>query len=70
VSENQGSLKRKWNYPRSEATRDEEEMILDKIIETKKEEVAQLKKQTTVSALKKTIAQLEPCRDFRQAISS
>ncbi len=30
----------------------------------------QLKKQTTVSALKKTIAQLEPCRDFRQAISA
>ena len=45
-------------------------MILDKIIETKKEEVEQLKKQTTVSALEKTIAGLEPCRDFRQAISS
>ena len=45
-------------------------MILDKIIETKKEEVEQLKKQTTVSALEKTIARLEPCRDFRQAISS
>ena len=45
-------------------------MILDKIIETKKEEVEQLKKQTTVSALEKTIAQLEPCRDFRQALSS
>ena len=45
-------------------------MILDKIIETKKEEVAQLKKQTTVSALEKTIARLEPCRDFRQAVSS
>ena len=45
-------------------------MILDKIIETKKTEVEQLKKQTTVSALEKTIAQLEPCRDFRQAISA
>ena len=45
-------------------------MILDKIIETKKEEVEQLKKQTTVSSLGKIIAQLEPCRDFRQAISS
>ena len=45
-------------------------MILDKIIETKKTEVEQLKRQTTVSALEKTIAQLEPCRDFRQAVSS
>jgi indole-3-glycerol phosphate synthase len=45
-------------------------MIFDKIIETKKTEVEQLKKQTTVSALKKTIVQLEPCRDFRQAISA
>jgi indole-3-glycerol phosphate synthase len=45
-------------------------MILDKIIETKKTEVEQLKRQTTVSALEKTIAQLPPCRDFRQAISS
>jgi len=45
-------------------------MILDKIIDTKKEEVAQLKGKTTVSALEKIIAQLEPCRDFRQAISS
>ena len=44
-------------------------MILDTIIETKKEEVEQLKKQTTVSALKRTIARLEPCRNFRQAIS-
>ncbi|MGD0021605.1 MAG: indole-3-glycerol phosphate synthase TrpC [Smithellaceae bacterium] len=44
-------------------------MILDKIIETKKTEVEWLKKQTTVSALKKTIARMEACRDFRQAIS-
>jgi indole-3-glycerol phosphate synthase len=45
-------------------------MILDKIIETKKEEVKQLKKQTSVSALERTIALLEPCRDFRQALTS
>jgi indole-3-glycerol phosphate synthase len=45
-------------------------MILDKIIETKKEEVAQLKRQTTISALENKIAQLEPCRNFRQAINS
>jgi len=44
-------------------------MILDKIIETKKEEVEQLKRQTTAFALKRTIALLEPCRDFRRAIS-
>jgi indole-3-glycerol phosphate synthase len=48
----------------------EEYMILDKIIETKKKEVAQLKRQTTVSSFEKIIAQLPPCRDFRQAISS
>src|SRR5664280_1020086 len=45
-------------------------MILDKIIETKKEEVEQLKKQTSVSALEKKIALLEPCRNFRQALIS
>ena len=45
-------------------------MILDKIIKTKKEEVAQLKKQTSISALEKTISQLDPCHNFRQAISS
>jgi indole-3-glycerol phosphate synthase len=45
-------------------------MILDKIIETKKEEVEQLKKQTSVSALEKTIALFEPCRDFQQALIS
>ena len=43
-------------------------MILDKIIETKKEEVEQLKKQTTVSALERIISRLEPCRDFRKAL--
>jgi indole-3-glycerol phosphate synthase len=44
-------------------------MILDRIIETKKEEVARLKKTTTVSALRNTITGLAPCRDFRAAIS-
>jgi indole-3-glycerol phosphate synthase len=44
-------------------------MILDKIIETKKEEVAQLKRETTVSKLRKAIGGLAPCLDFRQAIS-
>ncbi len=43
-------------------------MILDKIIETKKEEVAQLKKETTQAQLLATIANLEPCRDFRTAL--
>jgi len=44
-------------------------MILDKIIETKKEEVARLKQTTSVSALQNTIAGLPACRDFRAAIS-
>lgn len=44
-------------------------MILDQIIETKKEEVAQLKKTTTVSALRDTITGLAPCRDFQAALS-
>ncbi len=45
-------------------------MILDKIIETKKIEVEQLQKRTTISALKKGIGELPPCRDFCRAISS
>ena len=44
-------------------------MILDQIIETKKEEVLALKKTTTIDSLKKVIADLPPCRDFRGAIS-
>ena len=44
--------------------------ILDKIIETKKEEVAQLKKETTEAQLQKQIAGLAPCRDFRKALTS
>ena len=46
-------------------------MILDKIIETKKEEVAQLKKANYLYPLwKKQLPRLEPCRDFRQALNS
>jgi indole-3-glycerol phosphate synthase len=44
-------------------------MILDKIIETKKEEVAALKKVTSVEVLEEVIGDLESCRDFRKAIS-
>ncbi|PKN10467.1 MAG: indole-3-glycerol phosphate synthase TrpC [Deltaproteobacteria bacterium HGW-Deltaproteobacteria-7] len=44
-------------------------MILDKIIETKKQEVELLKNTTTESALKNVIVDLPPCRDFRAAIS-
>jgi indole-3-glycerol phosphate synthase len=44
--------------------------ILDKIIETKKEEVAQLKKEVTQAQLQKKIAGLEPCRDFGKALRS
>jgi indole-3-glycerol phosphate synthase len=43
-------------------------MILGKIIETKKEEVARLKKEATQAQLQKTIAGLEPCRDFKKAL--
>ncbi len=44
-------------------------MILDKIIETKKIEVAQLKKEASQAQLQKNIAEFEPCRDFRKALS-
>jgi indole-3-glycerol phosphate synthase len=44
-------------------------MILDKIVKTKKEEVAALKKTTTVSVLQSAITSLAPCRNFRAAIS-
>ena len=40
-------------------------MILDKIVETKKEEVAKLKKETTVSRLIDTIAGLPACLNFQ-----
>jgi indole-3-glycerol phosphate synthase len=45
-------------------------MILDKIIETKKAEVARLKKETSQAQLQETVAGLEPCRNFRQALNS
>lgn len=45
-------------------------MILDRIIETKKEEVAALKRTSTISSLRDAIAEREPCRDFRKAIST
>ena len=45
---------------------DDRGMILDKIIETKKEEVAQLKKETSQAQLQKMIAGLEPCRISRR----
>jgi indole-3-glycerol phosphate synthase len=48
----------------------EENMILDKIIETKKEEVARLKEEMTQAQLQKTIAGLEPCRNFKKALKS
>ncbi|MRR15999.1 MAG: indole-3-glycerol phosphate synthase TrpC [Deltaproteobacteria bacterium] len=44
-------------------------MILDRIIETKREEVARLKEETDVSRLAETISGLAPCRDFRGAVS-
>ncbi|MHB8137941.1 MAG: indole-3-glycerol phosphate synthase TrpC [Smithellaceae bacterium] len=44
-------------------------MILDQIIETKKEEVAALKSTSTLPALRDIIAGLSPCRDFSGAIS-
>ena len=44
-------------------------MILDKIVETKKEEMAALKKATSIATLEGVIAGLAPCRDFRKAIS-
>ena len=42
--------------------------ILDKIIETKKEEVARLKTETSEAQLQKSIAGLQPCRDFKKAL--
>jgi len=44
-------------------------MILDRIIETKKEEVVALKKLATISDLRDAIAGFPPCRDFNAAIS-
>jgi indole-3-glycerol phosphate synthase len=44
-------------------------MILDKIVETKKEEVAQLKKDLPLADLKDSVKGRNPCRDFKTAIS-
>lgn len=44
-------------------------MILDQIIETKKEEVALLNKATTLSTLRSAIMDLPACRDFLTAIN-
>ncbi len=45
-------------------------MILDKIIETKKEEVARLKNETSQAKLQEAIAGLDPCYNFQQTLSS
>ncbi|NTW06868.1 MAG: indole-3-glycerol phosphate synthase TrpC [Syntrophaceae bacterium] len=44
-------------------------MILDKIVETKKEEVAQSKKEKPLAGLQAAISELQPCRNFKAAIS-
>lgn len=45
-------------------------MILDKIIETKKEDVARLKKEYTMAQFREMMSGLEPCRDFAGAIAT
>lgn len=44
-------------------------MILDKIVETKKEEVAQSKKEKPLAGLQGAIDELPPCRNFKAALS-
>jgi len=44
-------------------------MILDRIVATKKEEVAQSKKKMPLAGLRDAVKKLEPCRDFRKAVS-
>ena len=44
-------------------------MILDKIVETKKEEVAQAKRKKTLAGLQDTIGELSPCRNFIAALN-
>ncbi len=44
--------------------------ILDQIIKTKQEEVAQLKKEASPAQLQKIIDGLEPCRDFKKALKN
>lgn len=43
-------------------------MFLDKIVATKQEEVAELKKGFTVSNMENIIADLPPCRGFKKAL--
>jgi indole-3-glycerol phosphate synthase len=43
-------------------------MILDKIIETKKEEVALLRQKASAAQLRDMAAETAPCRDFRKAL--
>jgi len=50
--------------------RDWKKMILDKIVETKKAEVSELKKSVTKADFEKRISALGACRDFKKAISS
>jgi len=45
-------------------------MILDKILKTKKEEVAQLMQTTSKAKLQKQIAGLVPCRHFKKALNA
>ncbi len=44
-------------------------MILDKIVETKREEVAQSKKEKPLTGLQDVINEIPPCRNFKAAIS-
>ena len=44
-------------------------MILDKIVETKKEEVAQAKRKKTLAGLQGAIGELSPCRNFIAALN-
>jgi indole-3-glycerol phosphate synthase len=45
-------------------------MILDDILETKKEEVAGLKASTTIPRLQRVISGVDVCRDFKKALRS
>lgn len=45
-------------------------MILDKIIETKKEEMAQLKRNMPLADLQKAAKEQPPCRDFKASLSN
>jgi indole-3-glycerol phosphate synthase len=45
-------------------------MVLDKIVKTKREEVAQLKRALPLADLKQSVKGLAPCRDFKTALSN